>query len=115
MVRDVSSVTQATSMKAGKVEPNIDTGALLAGAQFCDAYSIAVDDTALDARHAAERMLGRSPRWIEALLAVRHALVKPFGLKTSLPASTTSTWIFASWSTSQPVAKAAASPRPRSC
>jgi hypothetical protein len=85
MVRDVSSVTQATSMKAGKVEPNIDTGALLAGAQFCDAYSIAVDDAALDARHAAERMLGRSPRWVEALLAVRHALVKPFGLKTSLP------------------------------
>jgi hypothetical protein len=85
MMRDVSSAAQATSMKARKVEPNIDTGALLAGAQFCDAYSIAVDDAALDARHAAERMLGRSPRWIEALLAVRHAVVKPFGLKTSLP------------------------------
>jgi hypothetical protein len=58
MMRDISSVTQATSMKVGKVEPNIDTGALLAGAQFCDAYSIAVDDAALDARHAAERMWG---------------------------------------------------------
>jgi Protein of unknown function (DUF2867) len=85
MMRDVGSATQATSMKAGKVEPDIDAGALLAGAQFCDAYSIAVDDAAFDARHAAERMLGQSPRWIEALLAVRHALVKPFGLKTSLP------------------------------
>jgi hypothetical protein len=72
-------------MKVGKVEPNIDTGALLAGAQFSDAFSVAVDDAALDARHAAERMLGRSPRWVEALLALRHALVKPLGLKTSLP------------------------------
>ena len=73
-------------MKVSEVDPDVNTGALLAGAQFCDAYSIAVDDTALDARHAAERMLGRSPRWIEALLALRHALVKkPFGLKTSLP------------------------------
>ena len=73
MMRDVSSVNWATNMKVGKVEPDIDTGAVLAGAQFCDAYSIAVDDAALDARHAAERMLGRSPRWIEALLALRHS------------------------------------------
>ena len=72
-------------MRVHEVEPSIDTGALLAGAQFSDAYSIAVDDAALDARHAAERMLGRSPRWIEVLLALRNGLVKPFGLKTSLP------------------------------
>jgi hypothetical protein len=85
IMKDVGSAAKATSMKVGKVEPNIDTGALLAGAQFCDAYSIGVDHAALDARHAAERMLGRSPRWIEALLALRNALVKPFGLKTSLP------------------------------
>jgi hypothetical protein len=57
----------------------------LAGAQFADAYSVAIDDDALDARRAAERMLGRSPRWIEALLALRNRLVAPFGLKTSAP------------------------------
>jgi hypothetical protein len=68
-------------MKVRAVEPNVDTSALLAGAQFVDAFSIAVDDDALDARHAAQRMLGRSPRWIEALMALRNRLVAPFGLK----------------------------------
>jgi Protein of unknown function (DUF2867) len=72
-------------MKVHAVEPEIDTGALLAGAQFSDAYSIALDDAALDARQAAERMLGRSPRWINALLALRNYLVAPFGLKTGAP------------------------------
>src|ERR1700704_392445 len=75
-------------MKVGKVDPDIDTGALLAGAQFVDAYSVVVDDAALDARHAAERMLGRSPRWIEALLALRNYLVAPFNLKTGAPKGT---------------------------
>jgi hypothetical protein len=28
-------------------------------------------------------MTGRSPRWVEALLALRNLLVAPFGLKTS--------------------------------
>jgi hypothetical protein len=69
-------------MKVRSIEPGVDTHALLAGAQFADAYSVAVDDAALDARHAAERMLGRSPRWIAALLALRNYLVVPFGLKT---------------------------------
>ena len=44
-------------MKVHEVKPEIDTGALLAGAQFVDAYSIAIDDPALDARRAAERIL----------------------------------------------------------
>jgi hypothetical protein len=69
-------------MKVRAVEPNVDTAALLAGAQFSDAFSIAVDDATLDARHAAERMLGRSPRWIEVLTALRNRLVTPFGLRT---------------------------------
>ena len=42
--------------------------ALLAGAQFIDAFRIEVEATALDARHAAERMMRRSPRWIETLM-----------------------------------------------
>jgi hypothetical protein len=37
----------------------------------------------IDARNAAERMMGHSPAWIEALLTLRHILVAPFGLKTS--------------------------------
>jgi hypothetical protein len=72
-------------MKVSAIKPYVDADALLPGAQFVDAYSIAVDDAALDARHGAERMLGRSPRWIETLMALRNRLVKPFGLKTPVP------------------------------
>jgi hypothetical protein len=75
-------------MKAHQVDPNVDSSALLAGAQFIDAYNIVIDDAALDARRAAEKMLARAPRWIEALLALRNYLVTPFGLKTSAPNKT---------------------------
>jgi hypothetical protein len=72
-------------MKVRPVEPDMNANALLAGAQFVDAYSVAVDDATLDARRAAERMLARSPRWIEALMALRNTIVAPFGLKTPVP------------------------------
>jgi hypothetical protein len=70
-------------MNVSMVQPNIDANALLTGAQFIDAFSVTVDDASLDARHAAERMLGRSPRWAQMLLALRDAIVAPFGLTTS--------------------------------
>jgi hypothetical protein len=70
-------------MKVDQVEPEVDRAALLAGAQFVDAFRIAVEGRALDARDAAQRMMGRTPRWIETLLSLRNALVTPFGLKTS--------------------------------
>jgi len=66
-----------------EITPDVDRDALLACAQFVDAYSIAVDDGKLDARHAAERMVLRQPRWAEALLTLRNMLVTPLGLKTS--------------------------------
>ncbi len=72
-------------MKVHAVDPNVDTSVLLAAAQFSDAFSVVVDDAALDARQAAERMLGRSPRWVERLLALRNHLMTPFGLKTGAP------------------------------
>jgi hypothetical protein len=75
-------------MNVRAVDPNADIAPLLAGAQFSDAFSIAVDGATLDARHAAEKMLRRSPRWIEALMALRDHLVKPFGLKTSAATET---------------------------
>jgi hypothetical protein len=70
-------------MTVHEVTPEIDPGTLLAGAQFVDAFRVETRDRALDARHAAERMLGRAPRWVETLLSLRNTLVKPFGLKTS--------------------------------
>lgn len=70
-------------MKVDEVTPNVDCAALLAGAQFIDAFRIAIEHPNLDARHAAEAMVTRQPRWIEWLVAVRNAVVAPFGLKTS--------------------------------
>ncbi len=75
-------------MKVHEVEPDVDADALLAGAQFVDAFRITVDDNALDARRAAERMLARGPRWVETLMTVRNRAVAPFGLKTPAPTGT---------------------------
>ncbi len=111
------------AMTVLEIAPDVDRAALLSGAQFIDAYSIAVDDGALNARLAAQRMIMRQPRWAKNLLTLRDLLVRPFGLKTSAagetsspgngvessrlsarrpigwsPGSTTATWTFASWS-----------------
>ena len=70
-------------MTVREVTPAVDTGALLAGAQFADAFRVDIEDRNLDARQAAERMMARQPRWAEALLALRNFLVAPLGLRTS--------------------------------
>jgi Protein of unknown function (DUF2867) len=79
------AVAENRQMQVHAIQPNADTRPLLAGAQFSDAFRVAVDDTMLDARGAAERMLGYRPRWIAALMALRNHLVTPFGLKTPSP------------------------------
>lgn len=48
---------------------------------FLDCYSV---ESPLSPRAAAERGL-QMPRWARALLALRHALVRPFGLQTAAP------------------------------
>jgi len=70
-------------MTVREVTPAVDTGALLAGAQFADAFRVEIEDRNLDARQAAERMMARQPRWAEALLSLRNFLVAPLGLRTS--------------------------------
>ena len=70
-------------MTVDEVTPSVETGAVLVGAQFADAFRVNIDGTDLDARRAAERLLARNPVWIDALLRLRNALVRPFGLKTS--------------------------------
>ena len=70
-------------MTVAMVRPEIDANAVIAGAQFIDAFSVTVEGSALDARTAAERMFNRSPRWVLSLLALRDLIVKPFGLTTS--------------------------------
>jgi hypothetical protein len=70
-------------MKVCEITPETDTDTLLPGAQFVDAFRLQTAGHALDARHAAQRMIARQPRWAEALVALRNILVAPFGLKTS--------------------------------
>ena len=70
-------------MTVQEITPPVDTQPLLAGAQFADSFRVEVADPALDARHAAERMMAQQPRWAEALVSLRNMLVGPFGLKTS--------------------------------
>jgi hypothetical protein len=69
------------AVKAFAVTPEIRTDAMLVGAQFVDAYRLVVADPALDARAAARRMMGRTPRWIGVLMALRNRAVTPLGLK----------------------------------
>lgn len=61
----------------------VDRDALLAGAEFADAFRIEIADANIDSRRAAERMVARQPRWAVALLSLRNFLVAPLGLKTS--------------------------------
>ena len=63
-------------MKIREVAPEVDTGALLAGAQFVDAYRVALDGTTLDARKAAVKIFASGPRWIEVLLRLRNTDVE---------------------------------------
>ena len=70
-------------MTVQEIRPSVDTDALLAGAQFADAFRVEIGDRNLDARQAAERMMARQPRWAEALVSLRNFLVAPLGLRTS--------------------------------
>ena len=70
-------------MTVREILPAVDTDAVLAGAQFADAFQIEIEDRDLDARRAAEKMLARQPSWAEALLSLRNLLVAPLGLRTS--------------------------------
>jgi len=66
-----------------EVIPKVDTGAVLSGAQFADAFSVEIGAAAVDAREACTRMVLNGPRWVSALTRLRNILVTPFGLKTS--------------------------------
>ena len=70
-------------MTISDVSPNLDRAQWLDGAQFADAFRITINENGIDARGAAMRMFGHSPRWVEALIALRNLLVAPFGLKRS--------------------------------
>ena len=70
-------------MTVDEVTPSVESGTVLAGAQFTDAFRVSVNGINLNARRAAEKLLAHNPGWIDALLRLRNTLVRPFGLKTS--------------------------------
>jgi Protein of unknown function (DUF2867) len=78
-------------MRPIAVPAPFDCSVVMPSADFSDAFALDVDEPDLDALTATRRAFARQPGWIAHLLAVRNALVKPFGLKpgadTTLPAS----------------------------
>ena len=64
------------------VKPPPSVNQFLAGAHFIDSYRVTVASADLDALDAARGMLAQPPGWVVGLMALRNAIVKPFGLKT---------------------------------
>ena len=69
-------------MRPVETDVKADVRDLLPGADFADAFSLVVDDPALDAVTAAHRAIDRPPPWVLTLMALRDFLVRPFGLLT---------------------------------
>lgn len=55
----------------------------LPGATYRDAFALVLPEP-MDAKEAIRRTLGTSPGWVSALMAMRKAIVAPFGLKHGL-------------------------------
>ena len=60
---------------------------VLSGAQFADRYVLVANGLSLSAIAATERVMGRTPRWVGTLLALRNLAVRPFRLKTGADAA----------------------------
>ena len=55
----------------------------LPAAYFHDAWEAALGEAGLSPVEIAERVLAATPGWAEALLRLRNALVKPFGVRAA--------------------------------
>ncbi|WP_050462483.1 DUF2867 domain-containing protein [Herbaspirillum autotrophicum] len=75
--------TTNTSAKAVAVAPAADLKQSLAGADFADAFEIALPpgSQTCSAHALAQQMFGRTPGWIQTLMRVRNAIVGKLGLK----------------------------------
>ena len=54
----------------------------LGEAFYLDAFETDLRDTALTAAQIARRALAGTPGWVEGMLRLRDALVRPLGIKT---------------------------------
>jgi hypothetical protein len=57
---------------------------LLPGSTFADAYRAPCGAADCDARQVSLAILESPPPWVDALMALRNQLVRPFGLKPGL-------------------------------
>ena len=64
------------------IEPSERTRAIFPEPDLCDAYGLSVAQH-LEPEQVARLIFHRTPAWIMFLMAVRNALMKPFGLVTS--------------------------------
>lgn len=63
-----------------EVQPEMPNEAL-PNADWADAFEIELPIDQRTARSIASTTLGSSPKWLQMLLSIRNAVVKPFGLK----------------------------------
>jgi hypothetical protein len=70
------------AMRPVEVDVTDEVRGLLPEADFADAFSLTIDDPAVDAITAAHRAMERPPGWIATLMRLRDALVRPLGLRT---------------------------------
>lgn len=68
-------------MKPIAVPADAHCAAILPGCDFADAYRMNIRSD-LDAISISKLMLGRTPRWIGLLLALRDGIIGKLGLKT---------------------------------
>lgn len=67
---------------AVEVPPHVSND-ILPGADWADAFELTLPRDGRTARHIATVTLGASPKWLQDLLSIRNAVVKPLGLKTT--------------------------------
>lgn len=70
-------------MNALPATPDAAAAAALPGVSFADAYRIVRTAPSLTAMQAAEAVFNSMPGWTRALMAIRNAVMRPFGVKTS--------------------------------
>lgn len=70
----------AQRSKAAPVAAPASAEVALPGATYRDAFALVLPER-IDAKEAIRRTLGTSPGWVSTLMALRKAIVAPFGLK----------------------------------
>lgn len=73
---------QSNINKPVKIQPRLPHAALSC-ADWADCYQVQVPRADLEAIDAANLMLGHFPLWVRTLMAMRNAIVAPFGIKAA--------------------------------